>query len=68
MLHLLIWIKRRIILYTINKLQGNCLGIQKINVEDIVEMCEKNVGNKYLMPNKNIKVMVKNKKIYFVTK
>lgn len=61
-------IKRRIILYTINKLQGNCLGIQKINVEDIVEMCEKNVGNKYLMPNKNIKVMVKNKKIYFVTK
>ena len=61
-------IKRRIILYTINKLLGNCLGIQKINIEDIVKMCEKNIGNKYLMPNKNIKVMVKDKKIYFVAK
>lgn len=58
-------IKRRIVLYTINKLLGNCLGIQKINVEDIVEMCNKNIGNKYLMPNKNVKVMLKNKKIYF---
>lgn len=61
-------IKRRVILYTINKLLGNHFGIQKVNVEDIVELCEKNVGNKYLMPNKNIKVIVKNKKIYFVTK
>ena len=61
-------IKRRIVLYTINKLLGNCLGIQKINVEDIVEMCDKNIGNKYLMPNKDIKVMVKNKKIFFIVK
>lgn len=58
-------IKRRIVLYTINKLLGNTFGIQKINVEDIVEMCEKNVGNKYIMPNKNIKIMLKNKKIFF---
>lgn len=58
-------IKRRIVLYTINKLLGNCLDIQKINVENIVEMCDKNIGNKYLMPNKKIKVMVRNKKIFF---
>lgn len=59
-------IKRRIVLYTINKLLGSTNGIQKINVEDIVEMCEKNVGNKYIMPNKNIKILLKNKKIFFV--
>lgn len=59
-------IKRRLVLYTINKLLGNTFGIQKINVEDIVELCEKNVGNKYIMPNKNIKIMLKNKKIFFV--
>lgn len=59
-------IKKRLVLYTINKLLGNTFGIQKINVEDIVEMCEKNVGNKYIMPNKNIKIILKNKKIFFV--
>lgn len=58
-------IKRRLVIYTINKMLGNTFGIQKINVEDIVEMCEKNVGNKYIMPNKQIKVLIKNKKIFF---
>lgn len=58
-------IKRRLVLYTINKLQGNCLGIQKVNVEDIVDMCDKNIGNKYIMPNKNIKVMLKSKNLFF---
>ena len=59
-------IKKRIIIYTINMLLGNSKDLQKINIEDIVEMCEKNIGNKYLMPNKNVKVMVKNKKIFFI--
>lgn len=58
-------IKRRLVLYTITKLQGNCLGIQKVNVEDIVDMCDKNIGNKYIMPNKNIKVMLKSKNLFF---
>ncbi len=58
-------IKRRVILYTINQILGNTFGIQKINVEDILEMCEKNIGNKYIMPNKNIKIMIKDKKIFF---
>lgn len=59
-------IKKRIIIYAINMLLGSSKDLQKINIEDIVEMCEKNVGNKYLMPNKNVKVMVKNKKIFFI--
>lgn len=57
-------IKKRLILYAINVLQGNVQGIGKIHIEDIIKLCEKNLGNKYLTPNKNIKVLIKNKKIY----
>ena len=58
-------IKRRIILYTINKVLGTTEGIEKINIEDIVKMCSNNIGNKYLMPTKNIKILVKKGKIFF---
>lgn len=58
-------IKKRLILYTINRLQGNVQGIGKIHIDDLIKLCEKNLGNKYLTPNKHIKVLVKNKKIYF---
>lgn len=61
-------IKRRVILYTINKLTNTTLGIEKINIDDIIKMCEKNIGNKYLMPTKNIKVGIKNKKIFIEAK
>lgn len=59
-------IKSRIILYTINNLLGSSQGIEKINIEDIIKLCGNNIGNKYLVPNKNIKVLVKNKKIFFI--
>lgn len=59
-------IKSRIILYTINNLLGNCQGIEKVNIEDIIKLCENNIGNKFLLPNKNIKILVKNKKIFFI--
>lgn len=58
-------IKSRLILFTINKLLGNVQGIEKIHIEDIIKMCKKNVGNKYLTPNKHVKVGVNNKKIFF---
>ena len=32
--------------------------IEKVHIEDILKLCENNVGNKYLTPNKNIKVMI----------
>ncbi len=44
------------------------MGIEKIHVEDLIKLCEKNIGNKYLMPNKNLKVLVKDGKIYFIKK
>ena len=58
-------IKRRIILYTINELLSSTVGIEKVNIDDIIKMCEKNIGNKYLKPIKEIKILVKNKKIFF---
>ena len=59
-------IKKRIILYTINILLGNVQGIGKIHIDDIIKLCRNNLGNKYLTPNKNIKILIKNKKIFFI--
>ena len=60
-------IKRRVILYTITKIIGEGTTIQKIHIEDIIKLCKNNIGGKYLTPTKNVKVEIKNKKIY-VTK
>ena len=57
-------IKSRILLYTINKILGTTKGIEKINIEDMLKLCEKNIGNKYLIPNKKIKIFIKKRKIY----
>lgn len=58
-------IKSRVLLYSINKLLGTTKGIEKINIEDMIKLCEKNIGNKYLIPNKNVKIFVKKGKIFF---
>ena len=60
-------IKSRIILYTITRLFGNSKGLEKIHIEDIIKLCSNNIGNKYLTPNKNIKILIKNHKIYFMS-
>ncbi len=59
-------IKSKVLLYTINKVLGTTQGIEKINIEDIIKLCNNNIGNKYLMPNKNIKIFVKKGKIFFI--
>lgn len=59
-------IKSRLILYTISKILGSSQGIEKIHIEDIIQLCGNNIGNKYLTPNKNIKIYVKKGKIYFI--
>lgn len=58
-------IKKRLVLYTINKTIGNVQNIDKINIDDIIKLCENNVGNKYLTPNKNIKILVNKNQIFF---
>lgn len=59
-------IKKRIILYTVANLRGGSQGIEKVHIEDIVKLCKNNVGNKFLIPNKGLKVLVKDKKIFFI--
>lgn len=59
-------IKRRIILYTINEVLHTKNGIAKTNIDDIIKMCSRNIGNKYLKPIKEIKIYVKQGKIYFI--
>lgn len=56
-------IQKRIILYSINKIFGTTKGIEKIHIEDIIKLCNNNIGNKFLTPNKKTKIVIKNKKI-----
>lgn len=58
-------IKSRLVIYTITRLFGTSNGIEKVHIEDIIKLCSNNIGNKYLTPNKKIKVLVKANKIYF---
>lgn len=59
-------IKSRVIRYIIKGLFGSTARIEKIHVEDIIKLCGNNIGNKYLTPNKNVKILVKNHKVYFI--
>ena len=59
-------IKNRLVLYTINILFGTRSGIEKKHIEDIIKLCSNNIGNKFLIPNKKVKILVKNKKIFFI--
>ena len=59
-------LKQNLIIYTINKVLGNARNIEKTNIDDIIKMCGRNIGNKYMYPNKNLKILIKNKKIIFM--
>ena len=56
-------IKSRVILLAVKELMGSTQGIEKIHIEDIIKLCNNNIGNKFLTPNKNIKFLIKDKKI-----
>ncbi len=58
-------IQNRVVLKSIEIVLGSTQGIEKVHVDDIVTMCKRNIGNKFLTPKKNIKVMVKCGKILF---
>ena len=61
-------IKRRVILCTIAELGKTRAGIEKINIDDIIKLCDNNIGNKYLSPIKNMKILVKKGKIFYSIK
>ena len=56
--------QKRIILISIQKIFGSIKGIEKIHLDDIIKLCNNNIGNKYLTPNKNLKIVIKNKQIH----
>lgn len=57
-------IKNRLVLYTITKLLGTSQNIEMIHISDIIKLCKNNIGNKYLIPNKKVKIMVNKGKIF----
>ena len=59
-------IKSRLILYTITCLCGSPKGIEKVHIEDIIKLCENNIGNKFLIPQKFLKILIKNHQIHFI--
>lgn len=58
-------IRKRIVFYCVKILFGTTKGIEKIHIDDIIKLCDNNIGNKFLKPNKNIRVSLKNKQLYF---
>lgn len=61
------FIKSKVIFYSIKKVLGTTQGIEKVHVDDIITLCEKNIGNKYLTPNKHIKVYVNAGVVKFIS-
>ena len=59
-------IRKNLILYSVNKLFGDIKGIEKVHIEDIIKLCNNNIGNKYLTPNKKTKIVIENKKIKII--
>lgn len=59
-------VKQNLILLTIEKLVGNAKNVEKSNVDDIIKLANRNIGNKFIEINKNVKIVIKNKKIIFI--
>ena len=53
------FIKAKIILKSVAKLFYTTKGIEKVHIEDVIKLCERNIGNKYLTPNRNLKFFIK---------
>lgn len=60
------FIRSKILLCAIQKIFGSTKGIEKIHVDDIIKLCERNIGNKFLTPNKNTKVEINHGKITII--
>lgn len=58
-------IKNRIVVLCIKYVMGNAQGIEKVHINDIVKLCENNIGNKFLTPKKNIKIFVEKGEVTF---
>ena len=57
-------IQKRLIMQAITVVAGSTQGIERINLEDIIKLCNNNIGNKFTRPTKNVEIGIKNKRIY----
>jgi tRNA(Ile)-lysidine synthase len=62
--HMDIVLQKKVLLIAIQKIFGSIKGIEKVHLDDMIKLCNKNIGNKYLTPNKNLKIVIKNKQIH----
>lgn len=59
------YIKERLTIYIIAQLFKDSKGIENIHIMDIIKLCSNNIGNKYLTPNKNLKIFVKSGEVSY---
>lgn len=57
-------IQKNLILLAIKKVKGSTQGIEKVNIDDIIKLCNNNIGNKLIPPTKQLEIGIKNKRIY----
>ncbi len=58
-------IKQGLVFKVIEEITGSTKNIEKKNVDDIILLAKRNIGNKHMELNKKIKIFVKNGKIFF---
>ena len=58
-------IQKRLIIKCIEELFDNSMQIEQIHINDIVKLNKRNVGNKYLIINKHLKIYFNKGKLYF---
>ena len=59
-------LQQNLIIYSITKALKSARNIEKVNIDDIIKMCNRNIGKKYIQPNKYLKILIENKKIIFI--
>lgn len=58
-----ILMQKRILFYAIHKIFGTTQKIEKIHMEAMIKLCNRKIGNKFLTPNKNLKIAIQNKQL-----
>ena len=59
-------IQKRLILKCIEKLNGTTIHIEEINILDILKIVNNNIGNKYIIPTKGLKVLYNKGQLHFI--
>ncbi len=61
-------IKTNVIIFIIEELQGTSRNTEKANIDDIIKLAQRNIGNKYVKINKNLEIKLQDKKLQFIFK